>query len=167
MKKDIDAQFLCKDCERYNLCKYYDKRKKDSYICKYFHLPDKLDKIKAEIERKCCITVRSDNEPAITLYDVFQILDKYKAESEEAKVAYSIPIEPYKVNANINDLPEMENDPIGEEIERQFKIRAAKAEKTIFPLHADGELVAESEQMSKEDFLNLCRTAVDDSGQQN
>ena len=42
-----------------------------------------FDKIRAEIEQKCCITVRSENEPAITLYDVFQIIDKYKAESEE------------------------------------------------------------------------------------
>lgn len=38
MNKDIDAQFLCKDCERYNLCQYYERRKEDSYICKYFHL---------------------------------------------------------------------------------------------------------------------------------
>lgn len=36
--KDLDTQFLCKDCSRYNLCKYYDRRKRDSYICKYFHL---------------------------------------------------------------------------------------------------------------------------------
>lgn len=36
--KDIDAQFLCKDCTRYNLCEYYHRRRKDSYICKYFHL---------------------------------------------------------------------------------------------------------------------------------
>lgn len=42
-----------------------------------------LAEIKAEIEQKCCITVGSKNEPAITLYDVFQIIDKYKAESEE------------------------------------------------------------------------------------
>ena len=40
MNKDMDAQFLCKDCARYNLCEYYHKRKKDSYICKYFHLPE-------------------------------------------------------------------------------------------------------------------------------
>jgi hypothetical protein len=36
-KKDMDAQFLCNDCARYNLCEYYHRRKKDSYICKYFH----------------------------------------------------------------------------------------------------------------------------------
>lgn len=41
---------------------------------------DVLDKIRAEIEQKCCITVGQENEPAITLYDVFQIIDKYKAE---------------------------------------------------------------------------------------
>lgn len=38
MTNDMDAQFLCKDCVRFNLCKYYDRRKEDSYICKYFHL---------------------------------------------------------------------------------------------------------------------------------
>lgn len=44
---------------------------------------DVLDKIKVEIEQKCCITVGRENDPAITLYDVFQIIDKYKRESEE------------------------------------------------------------------------------------
>lgn len=37
MDKDIDVQFLCKDCARYDLCEYYHRRKKNSYICKYFH----------------------------------------------------------------------------------------------------------------------------------
>ena len=41
MKKDIDAQFLCKDCARFNQCRYYDRRKEDSYICKYFHLTER------------------------------------------------------------------------------------------------------------------------------
>ena len=36
--KDIDTQFTCENCTRYNQCEYYHKRKKDSYICKYFHL---------------------------------------------------------------------------------------------------------------------------------
>ena len=40
MAKDIDAQFLCKDCVRFNQCEYYDRRKEDSYICKYFHLTE-------------------------------------------------------------------------------------------------------------------------------
>ncbi|MBP5596247.1 MAG: hypothetical protein J6Y02_12750 [Pseudobutyrivibrio sp.] len=40
MKNDMDAQFLCKDCVRFNQCKYYDRRKEDSYICKYFHLAE-------------------------------------------------------------------------------------------------------------------------------
>lgn len=43
---------------------------------------DVLDKIKTEIERRCCITV-GEGEPAMTLYDIFQIIDKYKRESEE------------------------------------------------------------------------------------
>jgi hypothetical protein len=38
MKNDMDAQFLCKDCARHNECQFYDRRKEDSYICKYFHL---------------------------------------------------------------------------------------------------------------------------------
>lgn len=42
-----------------------------------------LDKIRGEIERKCCITVGRGNDPAITLHDVFKIIDKYKVESEE------------------------------------------------------------------------------------
>lgn len=37
-----------------------------------------LDEIKAEIERKCCITVGRENDPAITLYDVFKIIDGFK-----------------------------------------------------------------------------------------
>ena len=44
---------------------------------------DVLDKIKAEIEAKCCITVGRENDGAVTLHDVFEIIDKYKAESEE------------------------------------------------------------------------------------
>ena len=36
-----------------------------------------LDQIRAEIEAKCCITVGRENEPAITLHDVFEIIDKY------------------------------------------------------------------------------------------
>jgi len=36
-----------------------------------------LDKIRTEIEAKCCITVGSDDSPAITLHDVFEIIDKY------------------------------------------------------------------------------------------
>ena len=42
-----------------------------------------LDKIRAEIEQKCCITVGRENDPAITLHDVFEIINKYKTESKE------------------------------------------------------------------------------------
>ena len=49
MTKDIDAQFLCKDCARYNLCEYYHKRKKDSYICKYFHLSETYGMTNGEV----------------------------------------------------------------------------------------------------------------------
>lgn len=40
MKNDKDAQFLCKDCAGFGQCQYYDRRKEDSYICKYFHLTE-------------------------------------------------------------------------------------------------------------------------------
>lgn len=43
---------------------------------------DVLDKIRAEVEAKCCITVGRENDGAITLHDVFEIIDKYKAEDE-------------------------------------------------------------------------------------
>lgn len=36
-----------------------------------------LDKIRADIEKHCNITVGSDNEPAMTLHDIFGILDKH------------------------------------------------------------------------------------------
>lgn len=42
-----------------------------------------LDKIRAEIEEKCCITVGRENDPAITLHDVFEIIAKNKAERGE------------------------------------------------------------------------------------
>lgn len=41
-----------------------------------------LDKIRAEIEEKCCITVGRENDPAITLHDVFEIIDKYIEEDK-------------------------------------------------------------------------------------
>ena len=42
-----------------------------------------LEKIKADIEAKCCITVGRECDVAITLHDVFEIIDKYIAESED------------------------------------------------------------------------------------
>ena len=44
LTNDMDTQFLCKDCERYNLCKYYHGRKETSYICKFFHIGKKMGK---------------------------------------------------------------------------------------------------------------------------
>lgn len=54
MDKDIDVQFLCEDCARYDLCEYYHKRKKNSCICKYFH----IDEQKALEQEPCedCIS---------------------------------------------------------------------------------------------------------------
>lgn len=88
MNKDISAQFLCKDCANYNLCEYYHKRKKDSYICKYFHLSETplemLDKIRAEIEALPKVYPFVDHiDTYVKEDDVRKILDKYKAESEE------------------------------------------------------------------------------------
>lgn len=44
-----------------------------------------IDKIRFDIEQKCCITVGRENEPAITLYDVLQIIEKYNI-SEHSKM---------------------------------------------------------------------------------
>ena len=137
MDKDIDVQFLCKDCARYNLCEYYHKRKKDSYICKYFHYEKQeqsgdlisreetltafadyvgsgmsmndydalsnivakmppvnpigpiLDKIRAEIKDIAFDWQEIDGEHesfmVVDLNEALNIIDKYKAESEEAK----------------------------------------------------------------------------------
>ena len=49
-------------------------------IVKSYH-----DKIRDEIKQKCCITVTSETEPAITLCDVFGTIDKYRAERETKK----------------------------------------------------------------------------------
>lgn len=84
MKRDIDVQFLCKDCERYNSCEYYHNRKKDSYICKYFHLPNKLDKIRAEIEEHAKINQNVNTDRARALCWCLNVIDKYKM-SEETK----------------------------------------------------------------------------------
>ena len=90
MKKDIDYQFLCKDCERYGLCKYYHNRKEDSYICKYFHSPNKLDilnKIKSEVLTIPQIDSDGHNnnwyrEPQAIIDDVLQIIDKHIGSKE-------------------------------------------------------------------------------------
>lgn len=49
MNNDKDTQFLCKDCARFNLCQYYDRRKGDSYICKYFHLTETYGMTNGEV----------------------------------------------------------------------------------------------------------------------
>lgn len=86
MKKDKGTQFLCKDCEKYSLCEYYHCRKEDSYICKYFHLPNKLDKIRAEImdfEEELFHRPNTDYTDYAAVRHCVEIIDKYKAESED------------------------------------------------------------------------------------
>lgn len=46
-------------------------------------LIEAIQKIKDEIEQRCHITVNSNNEPAMTLYDIFSIIDKYLKEVEK------------------------------------------------------------------------------------
>jgi len=58
-----------------------------------------LDKIRAEIEAKCCITVGRENDGAITLHDVFEIIDKYKAEQEPILDKIRAEIESCRVDA--------------------------------------------------------------------
>lgn len=40
-KETEDIVYRCKDCEKYNLCKYYHGRKETSQICHYFALPER------------------------------------------------------------------------------------------------------------------------------
>ncbi len=49
MKNDKDAQFLCKDCAGFGQCEYYDRRKGDSYICKYFRLTDTCEMTNGDV----------------------------------------------------------------------------------------------------------------------
>ena len=42
-----------------------------------------LEDIKAEIESRCAITVNSNNEPAMTLHDIFSIIDSYISGKEK------------------------------------------------------------------------------------
>ena len=66
----------------------YQKAFEDGYENGYaqarfdYEQEDVIEKIKAEIEEKCCITVGRENDPAITLHDVFEILDKHRVKSE-------------------------------------------------------------------------------------
>ena len=42
-----------------------------------------IEDIKAEIEQRCEITVNSNNEPAMTLHDIFAIIDKHISGKDE------------------------------------------------------------------------------------
>lgn len=72
MKNDIDAQFLCKDCDRYNQCRYYHNRKEDSYICKYF-------------EFHLAVPDKEPCEDAISREDALDILEDYDHDRDEHK----------------------------------------------------------------------------------
>ena len=70
--------------ERYELLKAVNKQlgshgatQEELAILNGVLLKEVADDIKAEIEQHCNITVGSDNEPAMTLYDIFGILDKH------------------------------------------------------------------------------------------
>ena len=82
MNKDIGVQFVCRNCERYESCNYYYNRKEESFICKYFHLPNILDKIRNDIQSlRDCSCSSSDG----IIDDVESIIDKYIEESEDKK----------------------------------------------------------------------------------
>ena len=64
MKKDKDAQFLCKDCSRFNLCKYYSRREENSYICKYFHLTETYEMTNGDVMKALfpnCVVYYADH----------------------------------------------------------------------------------------------------------
>lgn len=41
MKETEDIVYRCKDCSKYNLCRYYYRRKETSQICHYFELTER------------------------------------------------------------------------------------------------------------------------------
>ncbi len=62
---------------------YFLRKEFEMKLAKLEHEKNEvIDKIRAEIEAKCCITVGRENEGAITLHDVFKIIDKYIGESD-------------------------------------------------------------------------------------
>ena len=53
-----------------------------AWLKDYKRLLGVIEDIKNEIEQHCNITVGSDNEPAMTLHDIFGILDKHISRKE-------------------------------------------------------------------------------------
>ena len=51
----------------------------------YKQMRKAIEDIKTEIEQHCSITVGADNEPAMTLHDIFEIFDKHISEVGTSK----------------------------------------------------------------------------------
>ena len=80
-----DEQLKCKDCDWYESCEYYDRRKETSQICKMFNNTWKfvaeLEKIKAEIT--ACTQQEEGEVPACINYGIklsTEIVEKHIAE---------------------------------------------------------------------------------------
>lgn len=70
MNNDIDTQFLCKDCSRFNQCEYYHKRKEDSYICKYFHLTETYGMTNGDVMQALFPNVVIRNDDSMLIKEV-------------------------------------------------------------------------------------------------
>lgn len=73
--------------KKYNACLKCaeEHRQLAEWLKDYKRLLSVTDAIKAEIDQHCSITVGSDNEPAMTLHDIFGILDKHTSGKEKEK----------------------------------------------------------------------------------
>ena len=83
MKNDIDAQFLCKDCARFNQCKYYDRRNEDSYICKYFHLTETYKASNGDVLLGLFDGLVIHDDPAMKKYTIPMTYDFWDAPYEK------------------------------------------------------------------------------------
>ena len=79
----IDEQFKCKDCDNYNLCKYYHNRRETSFICKEFQnqweFIKKLEKINTEIKELAFLfdDLSPDKELVVDLDNIEEVIDKH------------------------------------------------------------------------------------------
>ena len=81
----VDEQFKCKDCDNYNLCKYYHNRRETSFICKEFQNQwgyiKELENIRTEILKEYpCASNPKDKIIGYDIHIALEFIDKHIAE---------------------------------------------------------------------------------------
>lgn len=76
---------ICDNCIHDDVCGLEDNHEEAITFCADMIPKDILDKIRAEVEQNAYPIVHGVNnhEKGMTLYGVLQIIDKYRAESED------------------------------------------------------------------------------------